>query len=416
MTTGKLTLFAILLLPLSLMAQTWEPVTTGLTGDLSHIYFTSETKGYVLDDAGTLNYTDDGGSTWTEIEHPLPSTNSVNGLYVWNKPEGDIIYMSGNDNSISGTNASLIRSDDSGANWTTQDIGHTNGFENFIVCTDETNCHLVGGQTNQGGMIASTTTGGPIWNKTNMSEVAFFSHADFPTRDVGYAVGLHGSFFSGTVYKTTDGGATWSNVAEPGSNSITCINCMDVDNCVAGDGAGNVWKTTDGGTTWNMANAASATWINSVGFADASNGYMAYAGGILKTTDGGDNWTADNGFSGTESLNEIQVIGHLGVGFAVGDAGTLYKATLTANSVNEVTQTIFVDVWPNPAKDILKVRSESVIQQIIVRNVAGQIVAVQTPQRLEATMDVKSLPAGLYFMDLQTESGNLQRKLILATE
>ena len=74
---------------------------------------------------------------------------------------------------------------------------------------------------------------------------------------------------------------------------MRAIRLPDADNGFAtatGPGGGTVYRTTDGGATWTSA-ATSATRLNGLYFPDASIGYaVGNANTLLKTTDGGESW------------------------------------------------------------------------------------------------------------------------------
>lgn len=105
---------------------------------------------------------------------------------------------------------------------------------------------------------ASQTAGEMQWTAVvDKPEVSWF-RVDFPTREVGYAVG--GPFWEGNtqvyVAKTTDGGLTWTPipVRDSGGNwtgTTPGLGCKDADTCwIVGYGGGSIWRTTDGATTW----------------------------------------------------------------------------------------------------------------------------------------------------------------------
>ena len=127
-----------------------------------------------------------------------------------------------------------------------------------------------------------------------------FSEIEFPSRNVGYVSGSRD-----TIWKTTDGGATWFKLPLPTPGVTPQITYSDMqaldENTVIISGNGFprkvVYKTTDGGNTWTeIGSAVMNTLLESnvfgIVFHDANNGYIAMGRGcIFKTTNGGSSWT-----------------------------------------------------------------------------------------------------------------------------
>nr|MBA3543949.1 hypothetical protein [Chthoniobacterales bacterium] len=101
--------------------------------------------------------------------------------------------------------------------------------------------------------------------------------------------------------------------------------------------AQNVFKTTDGGVTWSQVNLSAGGFVD---FVDANHGWVVNIGGLgYRTTDGGATWQQfimpNQGFSPT--INKIDFINQ-NVGWAVGWFG--YAARTTDGGVTWQLQTI----------------------------------------------------------------------------
>ena len=69
-------------------------------------------------------------------------------------------------------------------------------------------------------------------------------------------------------------------------------------------------------------------------------------------------------------------------------------------------------IWPNPARDYVRLTYPTPIQYMEIRNAAGQIVFSENSNNQELTIQTSQLPAGIYLMTVHTESGIFTRKVV----
>src|SRR5205085_11931922 len=89
-----------------------------------------------------------------------------------------------------------------------------------------------------------------------------------------------------------------ARTAIPGTKAITpgsTVHATDIffptaDIGFATSEAGSLYRTTDGGTSWTPV-ATAPQHLDSVVFVDALNGFAVGGASVLKTTNGGDTWT-----------------------------------------------------------------------------------------------------------------------------
>ncbi len=172
-----------------------------------------------------------------------------------------------------------------------------------------------------GGGIWKTTDGGATWvNKTpdlpNLATTVIVMAKS--NHDVMYA-GTGEGFFNldavegDGIFKSTDRGETWTQLASTVNNSdFNIINRIVVDpndeNTVVAATNNGIYKTTDGGSSWTKVYASGR--IQDL-VENPSNFNTLYATrnsvGVLKSTDGGDTWfNSSNGISGVNRL-EIDI-------------------------------------------------------------------------------------------------------------
>jgi photosystem II stability/assembly factor-like uncharacterized protein len=165
------------------------------------------------------------------------------------------------------------------------------------------------------GYLLATTDGGDTWS-IQMEEVNVYS-LTFLNREVGYAsVFSFGEEDVRGVYKTTNGGAEWSQVFQ-NENSINALFFFDEETGWAAGRNDLIAHTSDGGVTWEVQDNFEDTfegpnlsfWIMDLWFADDENGwgvgqyFPADNTLIIRTENGGDTWSVVNSNMGNRMEN-----------------------------------------------------------------------------------------------------------------
>jgi photosystem II stability/assembly factor-like uncharacterized protein len=193
----------------------------------------------------------------------------------------------------------LLKSTDGGENWT--QTGQLSYFC-FGLTVHPTDPNIVMAST---GALYKTTNGGSSWTYMNVPGGCYAQAAAYNPADpqkmvaVGYAYGATMRF---GVYRTANGGTTWDTVAldtlSYSEGYSVCYDPVDPNIVYAGGYTGQptlVFKSTDGGVSWTKL---------TTGF----NGYYCYAlhvspldhnvvlassyySGILRSTDAGVTWS-----------------------------------------------------------------------------------------------------------------------------
>lgn len=174
-----------------------------------------------------------------------------------------------------------------------------------------------------GGAIYKTTDGGLTWSSQTSSTTEVLHAVFFVNTNVGYAVGANS-----TIRKTINGGGSWTTQTSP-SPGITFTEIHFPDPGTPGTGyivgsGGTILKTTNGGTNWNLQTSGTSSELQGVWFTSLSTGYAVGNGGILLyTVNGGTNWNPQT--SGTiQNLNDIH-FADANTGYAVGVNGEIRK-------------------------------------------------------------------------------------------
>ena len=218
--------------------------------------------------------TSQSGWTWGS---PRPQGNQLN-----------TIDFAGGRGYAVGEFGTIVRTDDGGANWTGIRTGLTENLTRLEVVDADT--FVAGG----GCTLLGSTDGGTTVRRIRFNPSAScgspLAAMHFTNRDVGYLVRADGS-----VLRTDDGGSRFtSRTALPGGSGgpPNDVWFTSPDTGVAATGAdslGRIYRTTDGGGTWNDVAPAGGA-VRSIHFVSSTVGYAVGQNRILKTENGGAIW------------------------------------------------------------------------------------------------------------------------------
>ncbi|MEM6261118.1 MAG: T9SS type A sorting domain-containing protein [Bacteroidota bacterium] len=238
----------------------------------------------------------DGGQTWN------PHNNGMGNRTVY-----EILMHPGNpDIMIASTNGRIFRTIDGGANWTQSFTGHN--CKDIAFKPNDPNIIYASGtrvyrSTNNGATFAQITSGVP----TGVQRIALAVSADMPNNV--YLLTGNGGGFTGFFRSTNSGLDFFQRSNTPnilgyatngGTGSQAWYDLVAVGDPNDGNtiyiGGINIWKTTDGGQTWTIV----AHWTGGGGAAaiHADQHVLEYSphnGFLYNGNDGGVYYTANNG-------------------------------------------------------------------------------------------------------------------------
>jgi photosystem II stability/assembly factor-like uncharacterized protein len=265
---------------------TWAAQASSTTEDLSGVHFVDATDGWAVGDQGVIVHTTDGGATWTAqtsgTSYDLTGLTFTDAQNGWATGQTFTEY----DNYSSGV---ILHTTDGGQDWTTQ--------------------------------YASTL------DVSTASDGTAFSAVAFADAQHGWAVGetqgSDSSWNDTVIMHTTDGGATWTqqlDFSPPLASNIddatlSSIACTDAEHAVAvgyDENRAEIWRTTNGGQTWTRVGRKlwplySPVNLSDVVFADATHGWAVGDGTVIKTSDGGVAWTKQ-AVGPTNGLNAVSFV------------------------------------------------------------------------------------------------------------
>lgn len=267
--------------------QNYDVLFTGHQDWLNCVYFIDESTGFAGGSKSFIYKTTDGGSTWIKIKCATSPGSAIYDIGFTNATSGFAVTHDGY----------VYKTTDAGSTWNKITHGGSTKYKNGINFINSTTGFIVGGLSTSVIDILKTTDGGSTWSPTTTPVNYAINSIYFVNSTTGYAVG-----YKGTILKTTDGGDNWALYSNSGSaySSYTssAINAelksvyfTDENNGYAA-GSYYIYKTTDGGTSWTQSYKNTKLSIKSLSFTSSSNGIaVGENGAVLKTTDGGTTWT-----------------------------------------------------------------------------------------------------------------------------
>jgi len=135
------------------------------------------------------------------------------------------------------------------------------------------------------------------------------------------------SNFSGyKVYRTSNGGVSWTGQTLPTSNGMWAVKYFDPSTAVVCGASGSMYRTINGGTNWTQINVGGSYFLTALSFIDNNTGWVS--GGplkIMKTTNNGVNWVNQSEFS-TYTYSSIHMV-NANTGFAADYFQRIVKTT-----------------------------------------------------------------------------------------
>jgi beta-propeller repeat-containing protein/S-layer family protein len=260
----------------------------------------------------------------------FPTVNPISG--AWNG--GPAVLMEGTVSASS-------------SNWSPITPGLTGSFDQVNALAFDPSGNLYAGASAlnaTGGGVYKLASGGSAWTPTgalaNSGAVVTTTTVDAIAVDpiatsIVYAAG------SGNLYQTTNGGTTWTQLAQAvGASAAIAVGktSSSTSTVYVGSGSGLIYGT-NAGSSWNSPlTPPPAGAINAI-VADPNNLMTAYAGtpsGVYKTVDGGAHWAAANGGLPVGSVTSLAINASTAIIYAATPSG-LYYSTNPATGWTQAT-------------------------------------------------------------------------------
>jgi photosystem II stability/assembly factor-like uncharacterized protein len=402
----------MLLIPVQgMVAQNWTRVGTGVTDrPLFGVSFADNNTVFAVGGNGTTTgygvmvKSTDAGATWSAVDigFPVLRLNTIR-------------FTSPLVGYAAGFSLNIIKTTDGGVTWTDLYPNLPEVVRNYVTSQptqefwdidfiDDDSIYAIG----YNGQVLKTTDGGTTWTYKSNFGTGTYRDIDVRSESLAY-LALHGN----NLQKSTDGGMTWANMTYPtvavhffSTNFINDTTGFATGQPVAGQ-PGYVLKTTDGANWTNTALGAAGQIFNRVVFVNNTTGYIVGNGGkIFTTTNTGGTWSEMT--SGTANIlrnfdfsNNIRI--------AVGDGGAIMRLVEITTSNENLQENNLMQIYPNPVKDVLNIRSNVDVKKITVRDITGKVVLSEEVQQ---NIILAHLSKGIYLLQVQTAEGVVEKKII----
>ncbi len=189
-------------------------IPSGLSSSLRDAQLLSDTSGWALTDT-ELELTTDSGTTWRDMTPPGVDPSTIRAVFFSDASHGWVLTtrMTGSNDQPLGQLV-VYRTDDGGTTWTSSDVG------------------------------APTAE--------NADATAAPASFDFLSNDVGWlsvTLPSGGAFSRGLLFKTQDGGVTWTALTMPIGAPVAFATPLD-GWTAGGPGGASAFVTHDGGVSW----------------------------------------------------------------------------------------------------------------------------------------------------------------------
>lgn len=242
--------------------------------------------------------------------------------WAWSSPQPQgntlrAIEFTGGVGYAAGDFGTVLKTQDGGSSWQGLPTGMTAELRKLRLVGQNT--VVVAG----GCLVRRSDDGGQTfvripWTPSEASCSSQVGAIDFPSASVGYIV-----LQNGTLMRTSDGGKSWARKTSvpktqtaPGAGSavVTDVRFLSPDLGFATLSSNSgMYRSTDGGASWSPVIPVGT--LNSLQFATTQSGFAAGDGGLLlRTDDGGTTWSAIDTISELASgrrLTSVKVAGDL---------------------------------------------------------------------------------------------------------
>lgn len=382
--------------------------------------------------------TSNGGTTWTSgainVGNPALTITNISGVSGTTAWVGALLSAS-----TDGLGA-VYKTVNGGTTWTAQQTFSTanESYLNFVHAFDANNV-IVGGDPENGEFeLYTTSNGGSSWTRVIAANVPNPNSGEYGYNAGYYAVGNNIFFYTnkGRIYKSIDKGLNWTIAFTGSTYGLTDFGSATVSGDMAWSDAnrgivikknyntaGNptalaIYRTTDGGSTWSTVTFTGITAANNITDITYVPGTNILVATSSSQTTGGSWKSLDNGSTWTALDTAVQ---HLGV--RCSDANTCYSGgfntSATVGGMFKSSQNLGVldinkginnlSMYPNPTKGEVNIKTDKKIKSTTVLDLSGKVLTVGSSE----IVNLSTFTKGTYLVKVEFSDGSSKTEKII---
>lgn len=375
-------------------------------------------------------HTANGGTTWTKNAIAnLGATEEITGIVGLNATTALVCTSTG-------AGGRILKTVNSGTTWTVQttatQFASAASFPNGIAFFNATEgvCFGDPGTGATRFEVYRTTDAGATWTGVPTISLPVIQAGEFGVVN-HFAVNGNAIWFSSTtgrVFASLDKGVTWTVGNTNLGAVVPLISFRDASNGLALDDAtGLLAATTNGGTTWSPVSYTGPLHVLGIHNVPGTNQFISVGAG----TDAGSSYSRDNGATWTALESTFNHASVDVVSPTVAWSSAVDPNTATGLGANKLTSTALgtiknvalqqgLSVYPNPSSGgqfvVTMAQGRATETQVEVLDMLGRAVYTRTVQTATApsfNLDLSQQATGIYTMQLRTEGGVAQQKLVV---
>ena len=195
------------------------------------------------------------------------------------------------------------------------------------------------------GFVAVSHDGGEHWTTNTIAEM---EEEGFSVNGIAFADEQNGVFVGKrSIYRTTDGGVSWTDVGEGvvGEENLKAVQYVG-NNTYYAVSSSKFFVSTDGGNSWTISDiselASLSLGVNGVDFSDENHGLIATTGYYaLYTNDGGQSWFVEP--LGMDTVLYSVAAVDTEVFYLCGQSGIIVSRSLVDTTLEHYDTTLVID-------------------------------------------------------------------------
>ncbi|MGD8412631.1 MAG: YCF48-related protein [Candidatus Latescibacterota bacterium] len=259
--------------------ETWSEIASFGEGFIANLDVLDESTAYAILGTGQIHKTKNAGKSWAFETAVPPEIGAINCLDASDPSEwvavGEVGFLS--------------ESSNGGASWQRVSQGRVGTFRSIAFANEDFGVAAFNPESNNVDTALLTTDGGATWIPVD-PQIKRPERALFSASGVGLLIG------GDEVSKSTNNGASWTDVSPPTESSLLGGAIIDANTYVVCGSRSTVLRSTDGASNWeDVSFQTSFDEFKDVSFfPETTAGMIVGEDGSFRTEDLGTTWAAVN--------------------------------------------------------------------------------------------------------------------------